>query len=131
MAARRMNRPLSEAAQRAAERRQREDESPRIHEVLPRLASLRLEIDERTAGGGQAGASHSRRIVVEHAPALFLVACGDSACRDGGHDITTSVMGALRRGETRFEGDDACHGALGPGHCSRTLHWTGVATFNA
>ncbi|MBI3206878.1 MAG: hypothetical protein HYZ29_35405 [Myxococcales bacterium] len=130
MAARRMNRPPSEAAVRAAERREREDAAPRIHTVLPRLASLRLEIDERTAGGGQAGAAHIRRIVVEHAPALFLLACGDSACRDGGHDITLPVMRALDRGETRFEGEDACRGSLGSGYCSRTVHWVGVATFN-
>lgn len=129
MAARRMNRPMSEAALRAAERRQREDSAPRIRAVLPKLASLRLEIDERTAVSGVSASSHIRRIVVESAPAVFLIACGESACRDGGHDITEPVMRALRGGQTRFEGDDACRGSLGTGYCSRTLHYVGVATF--
>jgi len=40
-----MNRPMSEAAQRSAERRLREDGAARIKTVLPKLASLRLEID--------------------------------------------------------------------------------------
>lgn len=129
MAARRMNRPLSEAAQRAAERRVREDSAPRIHAVLPKLTSLRLEIDERTSASGVAASSHIRRIPVESAPAMFLLSCGDSSCRDGGHDITEPVMRALRGGETRFEGEDSCRGTLGSGYCTRTLHYVGVATF--
>ncbi|MBK7583913.1 MAG: hypothetical protein IPI67_27425 [Myxococcales bacterium] len=124
-----MNRPLSEAAQRSAERRQREDAAPRLQAALPKVASLRLEIDERTSASGLAGSSHIRRIVVESAPALFLVACGDSACRDGGHDITDVVMRALRNQEARFDGTDTCRGMLGSGYCSRTLHYVGVATY--
>jgi hypothetical protein len=124
-----MNLPMSEAAQRSAERRLREDAAPRIRTVLPKLASLRPAIAERTSASGLAGSSHIRRIVVENAPAMFLVACGDSACRDGGHDITEPVMRALRSGQTRFEGDDGCRGSLGSGYCSRTLHYVGTATY--
>ena len=36
----------SEAAQRSAERRRREDEAPRLRERVPALATLRLEIEE-------------------------------------------------------------------------------------
>lgn len=129
MATRRMNRPLSEAAQASADRRRREDAAPRVHVLLPKLQSLRLEIDERTSAAGLTTSSHIRRIVVESAPALFLVACGDASCRDGGHDITEPVMRALRGGETRFEGDDSCRGALGSGFCARTMHYVGVATY--
>lgn len=114
---------------RSAERRQREDAAPRIRELVPKLQSLRLEIDERTAASGVAASSHIRRIVVESAPAMFLIGCGESACRDGGHDITAPVMRALRNGQTRFEGEDACRGSLGNGLCGRTLHFVGVAVF--
>jgi hypothetical protein len=119
----------SEGAQRFAERRKREDEAPRLTAEVPRLQSLNLEIDETSAGGPVAEPTHVRRVVVQHAPALFLLPCGDALCRDGGHDVTHAIMRALRAGETRFEGRDACAGSIGTAQCSRVVHFVGIATY--
>ncbi len=122
-------RTWGEAAQRFAERRRREDESPRLIAEVPRLQSLTLEIDERSQGSPVAGPTHLRRVVVLHAPALFFLPCGDGRCKDGGHDVTCFVMRALRGGETRFEGDDSCAGSVGTASCSRLVRFVGTATY--
>ncbi len=119
----------SEAALRQAERRQRADDAPRLALEIPRLESLRLEMIERREGTNIAEAHHIRRFVVDSAPALFLSPCGDPRCKEGGHDITSEVMSALRTGSTRFEGEDECRGSLGTGECTRVLHYTVVATY--
>jgi hypothetical protein len=66
------------AAERSSERRRREDEAPRLAAVIPELESLRLEVSEKRGDIGVAEASHIRRVVVDHAPALFLIPCGES-----------------------------------------------------
>jgi hypothetical protein len=116
----------SPQAQRFAERRRREDDAPRLHEVVPDLVSLKLEIEDRSGVGGT---THTRRVVVAQAPALFLVPCGDPRCSDGEHDLTTSVMRSLRQHETAFKGQDECRGSVGPSACSRVLHFDAVAEY--
>jgi hypothetical protein len=118
----------SPQAQRFAERRRREDEAPRLHEQVPNLVSLKLEIEDRSGVGGT---THTRRVVVAQAPALFLVPCGDPRCIDGEHDLTTTVMRALRQRETVFKGQDECRGTVGPSPCSRVLHFDAVAEYAA
>lgn len=124
------NKRHGEAAQRFAERRRREDEAPRLIAEVPRLRGLKLEIEERIGGSPVAEPTHVRRIVVEHAPALFLLPCGDSRCRDGGHDLTYSIMRSLSAGETRFEGEDVCSGTQGSSQCGRTLHYVATAEYS-
>jgi hypothetical protein len=119
----------TEAAQRAAARRQREDEAPRLQTEVPNLESLRLEIDVRRETGVLSGGTHIRRVVVENAPALFFVPCADRDCQDGGHDLTREIMTALRKTQTRFEGQDACAGQVGPARCGNVLRYVGVATY--
>jgi hypothetical protein len=116
----------SPQAQRFAERRRREDEAPRLREQVPQLVSLKLAIEERTGAGGN---THTRRVVVDSAPALFLVPCGDPRCVDGEHDLTTDVMRALRSRQTAFHGEDECRGSLGPSACSRVLRFDGLAEY--
>jgi hypothetical protein len=122
-----------EAAQRSAERRRRQDEAPRLITLIPRLESLRLEVEEHRGGLSVAEARHIRRIVVEHAPALFELTCQDSSCEGGGHDLTAIVMRALRAGEGRFEGEDVCRGSVGTAaaHCGRVLRFVGVAAYRS
>jgi hypothetical protein len=117
----------SPQAQRFAERRRREDDAPRLRDEVPDLVSLKLEIEDRSGVGGT---THTRRVVVDQAPALFLVPCGDPRCADGEHDITTSVMRALRQHETAFKGQDECRGSVGPSACSRVLHFDAVAEYS-
>jgi hypothetical protein len=121
-----MNRRNSVAAQRFAERRRREEDAPRLSQQVPNLLSLRLEIEEVC---GVTGVKHTRRVVVDRAPALFLVPCGDSRCADGEHDLTTPVMRALQAHETSFRGTDECTGSSGLGACARVVHFDGVAEY--
>ncbi|HEY1692525.1 MAG TPA: hypothetical protein VGG39_10205 [Polyangiaceae bacterium] len=115
-------------AQRFAERRQREDEAPRLGDQVPNLRGLRLEIEERA---GDLGLKHVRHVVVGSAPALFIVLCGDSECHEGEHDLTGPIMRALRAGSTRFDGEDVCNGSVGSlrAECTRVLHFDAVATY--
>jgi hypothetical protein len=118
----------SEASQRYAERLQREQDAPRLRERVPALATLRLEItDGRNLTS--ADSKHTRIIVVDTAPALFSLLCGDPACRDGGHDVTNAVLDGLRTGATRFEVQDACYGSVGSAQCGRTMLVEIMATY--
>ena len=126
-----VNRRFSEAAQRAAERRKREDEAPRLREKVPFLESLNLDVEERSAGASVPEASHVRRIVVEHAPALFAIPCTDHACRDGGHDLTHQILHSLSNRETEFEGEDACNGQIGSSACRRVLRYVAHAKYRS
>ncbi len=121
----------SPAAQRFAERRRREDEAPRLCDQVPELVSLRLEIEERSGHTTGAGPKHIRRVVVDRAPALFLMPCGDPRCADGEHDVTTTVMRALRAHETQFQGSDECMGSVGLSACPRVLHFDATAEYRA
>ena len=92
------------------------------------LTALWFEVRERRSGAPVNEASYIRRIMVPHAPALFLIPCGDSSCRDGGHDITSAVLIALRSGQDRFEGQDFCSGYAGSAPCQRELTYVGHCT---
>ena len=117
------------AAQRSAERREREDRAPRLAAEVPTLTSLKLQIEESSGGAPVAEPKHVKRVVVEHAPALFLLPCGDSRCNDGGHDVTFSIMRSLRDKETSFSGEDTCEGSVGSARCGRTLHYEATAEY--
>ena len=92
------------------------------------LTSLRLDLEERSGIGR---VKHLRRVVVDRAPALFLVPCGDPRCVEGEHDLTTTVMRALRAHETSFQGNDECRGSVGESACGRVLHFDGAAEYGA
>jgi hypothetical protein len=118
------------AAARFAERRRREDDAPRLCDEVPNLRSLRLEIEERSGIAGTQP-KHIRRFVVDRAPALFLVPCGDPRCVDGEHDLTMLVMRALRAHETCFQGTDECTGSVGSSPCGRVLHFDAFAEYGS
>lgn len=118
-----------EAAERFAERRRREDDAPRLREKVPRLRSLRLEIEERRATSASAENKHVRLIVVDRAPALFVIPCGDSLCQDGGHDVTHALVQALVRGEPQVEIEDSCYGQVGSSTCGRIVRVVAKPTY--
>jgi len=126
-----MNRRNRDAANRFAERRKREDDAARLAAEVPKLAALRLDIEERRPGVVSAEVSHIRRVVVEHAPALFEVPCSDPSCHDGGHDLTHQIMRALQRGEEKFEGEDTCLGQVGNTSCDRILRYVATASYKS
>lgn len=119
----------SEAAQRFAERRKREDEAPRLHERIPSLTALRLEIEEWRGVSSTGDPKHVRVIMVDTAPALFIMPCGDHACRDGGHDVTDALLRGLLSGSERFEIEDACAGSVGSASCSRVMRMVVLAKY--
>ncbi len=118
-----------EATRRTAERRQREDEAPRLAAAIPTLQGLRLEVMERSASISHPQHAHVRHVVVANAPALFILPCHDTQCKDGGHDLTQEILSALRHRNARFEGEDACRGTVGSANCSRVLGYVAVATY--
>lgn len=120
---------VTEASQRFAERRRREDEAQRLLERVPELTGLRLEVEERRAASTAADSKHVRHVVVDRAPALFYLPCGDPACKDGGHDMTSGMMRGLMSHETRFECEDTCSGSVGTAPCGRILRVIGIATY--
>ena len=120
-----------EAASRLEDRRRREAEAPRLATAVPTLEKLRLECSERNANIVRPEHSHTRHVVVQSAPALFVLPCHDSRCKDGGHDLTVRILAALKSKKERFEGEDACHGVVGSSSCSRVLDYVGVATYQS
>ena len=118
-----------EAAQRAAERRKREDDAERLQAVVPALESLRLDIQESRGGVALPESTHIKRVSVPHAPALFEIPCLDSWCKEGGHDVTNEILRALRSGATQFEGEHSCGGRSGAADCQRVMRYVGVATY--
>ena len=113
-------------AVRFAERRRRENDAPKLRDQVPTLTSLRLDIEERSVVGAS---KHIRRVVVDRAPSLFLVACGNPRCAEGEHDLTSTVMRALLARETAFHGHDCCTGSLGHSPCEREIHFDGTAEY--
>lgn len=108
------------AAQRSADYRRREDEAPRLAAEVPTLTNLRIEVTEHGANGTT---KHVKLVVVARAPALFVVGCGQAACLEGGHDITSEVMSALRSRRTEYRGESSCGGTTGSAPCTRTISY--------
>lgn len=118
-----------EAAARFAERRRREDDAQRLRDVVRSLDTLRLDVEERRSSAQTADVKYTRHIVVDRAPALFVLPCTDRSCEDGDYDITHEILYGLAHGETRIEGEERCHGRSGSGECGRVIHYLAVATY--
>ena len=118
-----------EAQQRTAARRQREDDAPRLRDKVPSLESLKLEVDEVRGAEHVAGATHIRRVVVEHAPALFVIPCSDRDCKDGGHEVTEPILADLAAKKEAFDGRHECAGQVGAAPCGLTMRYRATATY--
>jgi hypothetical protein len=118
-----------EGAARFQERRQRENDAPRLTAEVPRLETLRLEVEESRGAAAMPETKHVRHVVVAHAPALFLLPCGDTSCRDGGHDLTRAILAHLAHGKTEFTVEETCSGTIGTASCGRAIHVRARATY--
>src|SRR6185295_20228584 len=96
---------------------------------IPDLVSLCLAIEE-ISDSTVSRPKHLRHVIVERAPALFLVPCGDPRCLEGGHDVTGPVMRALTGHQTTFRGEDRCNGSVGTSPCGRVLHYEAIAKYS-
>ncbi|MCA9622086.1 MAG: hypothetical protein KC731_23845 [Myxococcales bacterium] len=118
-----------EAAARAQDRRDREDAATRLLSVVPNITSLRL--DYRELRDGATLVQYTRLVVVARAPALFEIACSDSDCEDGMHDLTRTILNALRDNRTDFIAEDNCRGHRRDRPCGRLLVVRLLATYDS
>jgi hypothetical protein len=119
----------AEVMRRAEERRQRADGARRLHDVVPELESLELEIHESREGQPGQEVTHKRYIIVARAPALFEIPCSDRKCCEGGHDVTATVMQHLLGHDRQFEGRHVCAGHLKDGDCAYELRFVASARY--
>lgn len=119
------NKPTN-AAIAATARRQREDDAPRLAVVVPGVTSLAIRVDERSVISAP---KYVKRFVIDRAPAVFLLPCSDANCSDGGHDISSDVVTALRSKKARFAGSHVCTGWIGSKRCERTVWFEGEAEY--
>ena len=120
-----------EREERKAQRVQREDVAGKLLQKVPDLTSLSLAIHETRPTGGTNDNQYIRRVVVEHAPALFEVPCSFSGCTDGGYDVTREILYALTSRKARFEGEHTCSGNSSAGDCGRVLRYVATATYRS
>jgi hypothetical protein len=122
-----------EKALEQQERRARRDEQERAAGKLvsrvPSLTSLSIAVHETRPTGSVSDTHHIRRVVVEHAPALFAFTCSDPYCTDGGYDVTREVLAALQAGKQAFEAEQDCSGRCGGVDCGRHLRVVATATY--
>ena len=121
---------LSPAARASQARRVREDGAQRLSDEVPELAALRFDIEDQASFEVGPPLTYIRHVVVSTAPALFDLPCGDRKCEDGGHDITTHVMRALKKHEERASGRSRCRGVRGSDPCNRELRFQLSATYD-
>lgn len=118
-----------ERKERAVQRAERETAAGKLLARVPRLASISLVIDEKRPEGCVSDTHYIRRVVVEHAPALFEVPCSDRGCQDGGYEITREILAALASSRLEFQGEHACGGRVGTLDCARVLRYKATATY--
>src|SRR3954469_11960801 len=117
-----------ERKERRVQRGEREDAAGKLVQRVPDLTSLSIEIHETRPEGCVSDTHYIRRVVLEHAPALFEVKCSDPRCEDGGYDVTREIIFALASRQARFEGQQACRGRCGSNDCARVLRYVTTAT---
>jgi hypothetical protein len=117
---------MMKATQRSLDRRAREDEAPRLISRVPDLASLEIAIVE-VAGASKS--SHRKHVTVASAPALFVIACGDPRCEDGGHDITYDVLRTLQDHQAQKHGEHDCNGQVASVACRRRIEYDVSAAY--
>lgn len=78
---------------------------------------------------GVAKSSHRKRVTVASAPALFVIACGDPRCEDGGYDITYDVMRTLQDRAQSKHGEHECSGQVASVACRRRIEFDVYATY--
>lgn len=113
-----------------SERWQREDESRRLSLEVQGLLTLKIVIEEWRDEQFISGARYTKHVIVTGAPARFEVPCGEPRCLDGGHDITSELMRALRDQRATVEGRSECRGGFGDRGCTRVVRFAAFATYS-
>jgi len=126
-----MYRRNNEAADRARERRQKEDAAPRLLAEVPSLRTMRLSVSFRRGETVATDSSYVRVVVVTSAAALFEIPCADTYCQTGGHPATQHILAGLKAKKSRFEGEVPCRGTIGTSGttCASVLIYQVEATY--
>ena len=122
-------RKKAEREERVARRNEREDQAGKLLTKIPDLGLLELAINEARPDGCLGDNQYIRRIVIDHAPALFEIPCSYPGCEDGGYDLTREILQALQARQTRFVGEHHCGGRLRNVDCSRILRYVATAAY--
>ncbi|WP_437709210.1 hypothetical protein WMF45_33190 [Sorangium sp. So ce448] len=120
-----------EREERMLLREKREHAAGKLLQKVPQLTSLNLEIRESRPNSSTNDTQYIRRVVVEHAHALFEMPCSYSSCDNGGYDVTQEILSGLASRTARFEGECACRGSCGAECCSRVLRYVATATYRS
>jgi hypothetical protein len=120
---------ISPAARTAQARRIREDESNRLHDVVPELKGLRFNIEDQAAFEVAPPLTYIRHVIVATAPAMFDLPCLDRKCEDGGHDVTGRVLSGLKRRADAIDGSSRCRGTRNGEPCERELNFRLSASY--
>jgi hypothetical protein len=115
--------------QRRVARTAREDAAGKLAVQAPELEGLSLNLEESRADGSLGDTHYIRRVVVEHAPALFHVPCSYPPCVDGGYELTPEILLAVASRKLRFEGTQRCPGRCGAAECGRVLRYVATASY--
>jgi len=118
-----------EREERRVSRGQREAAAGKLLQRFPEVTSLDITVHEARPEGCVSDSHYIRRIVLEHAPALFEVPCSYPSCEDGGYDITRDVIDALGARDPKIEGEKACRGRCGALDCTRVLRYVVKVTY--
>jgi hypothetical protein len=119
-----------ERRERLIRRGERERAAGKLVSKVPELARLDIAIREAPPAGCVDEKRYIRRVVLEHAPALFEVPCSGAHCEDGGYDVTREFLLALASRRVQFEGQQVCRGRCRSGDCARVLEYVATATYH-
>ena len=112
------------------ERWDRENAAPRLKELVPGLKSLKLSLVEQRATRDIGGTRRTQHVIVETASTRFEVACGESGCTGGGHDLTSTASAQLRQRQRTFGGTSTSQGYVKDRPCDRQLEYSFVAEYD-
>lgn len=119
-----------DTGQLRSERWERENAAPRLKQMVPNLAALRLSLVESRGAYPIGGTRRVQHIVVDTASARFEVPCGEKGCTGGGHDLSRTAASQLRERRTAFSGTSECMGSVGERGCDRRLEYAFEATYS-
>jgi hypothetical protein len=113
-----------------SDRWKREDSAPRLRDEVPRLQTLKMNLAELNGEHGVPGSRRIQHVIVAQASVRFEIPCGDSACEEGGHDLSRTALDQLRAGRTSFSGTSLCSGRIGDRPCERRLEYQFEASYS-
>lgn len=114
-----------------SDRWERENAAPRLKQLVPEIAALRLNLVEHRGDYPITGTRRVQHVMVDTASTHFEVPCGESSCQGGGHDLTHNVTSPLRSRRVAFKGSSECGGAIGGGYaCARRLEYSFEAKYH-